>query len=274
MSVLNDLFQQILHSEERVRERFSRIRSVNKDIQTVQMQIQDAEDELKSMQGSLVVKSQRFAEEEEKLKSLQIRQNILDELRTGLEKNTAERRQQLDRVKDESDIERSKFIKAAKEFMMCHDLSGSGPKKREELAKNKLDELYKKTIQLKNEHETLRAQEREILVLRDKREKLIEEEKELNKQTKDLDIAYEECQRKTVALEQEKEMISKKPQNDPEFRRLNAELEAAKDGSMEGICEALKQELRELQQIYLKKELQKQKRLQQKQHGKVATTLI
>ena len=38
------------------------------------------------------------------------------------------------------------------------------------------------------EHETLRAQEREILVLRDRREKLIEEEKELNKQTKGISI--------------------------------------------------------------------------------------
>lgn len=46
---------------------------------------------------------------------------------------------------------------------------------------------------------------------------------------------------------------------------MSAELEAAKDGSMEGICEALTQELKELQQIYLKKELQKQKHLQQQQ---------
>jgi hypothetical protein len=55
--------------------------------------------------------------------------------------------------------------------------------------------------------------------------------------------------------------------------RLSAELEAARDGSMEGICEALTQELKELEQLYLKKELQKQKHLQQQQ-SKVSLKII
>lgn len=63
---------------------------MNKEIQSVQMQIQEAKGELESEQGSLVVKNQRLAEEEEKLRSLQIRQAILHDLRLELEKTNKE----------------------------------------------------------------------------------------------------------------------------------------------------------------------------------------
>ena len=53
-----------------------------------------------------------------------------------------------------------------------------------------------------------------------------------------------------------------------QFGRLSAELEAVKDDTMEGICEALSQELKELQQVYLKKELQKQKQQRQRERSR------
>ena len=49
------------------------------------------------------------------------------------------------------------------------------------------------------------------------------------------------------------------------LKRLADELEAMKDNSMEGICEALTDELKELQQIYMKSQLHKQKQQQQQQ---------
>lgn len=51
------------------------------------------------------------------------------------------------------------------------------------------------------------------------------------------------------------------------FSRLANELEVMKDNTMEGICEALTDELNELQQIHLKNRLLKQKQ-QQQQQGK------
>lgn len=59
------------------------------------MQIQEAKGELESVQGSIAIKDQRLAEEEEKLKSLQIRQSVLDELRVEFEKNNHKHKQEI-----------------------------------------------------------------------------------------------------------------------------------------------------------------------------------
>ncbi|XP_031563038.1 structural maintenance of chromosomes protein 2-like [Actinia tenebrosa] len=265
MSVLNDLFKQILYSEECVRERFSRLRSINEDIQSLQLQIRDAEDELKSLQGSVVLKNQRLAEEEEKLKSLRIKKNVTDEQRKELEEGNINFQQEIKMVKEESESERKKFISAVQTFILYHDLSGHGKMKRDETLRNKVACLRKEKKEICKDLELSKAQEKQILTLREGRDKCSHLVNELSKQNKDLSKNYEKAKKETEALEKEKETMSKKPQNDPEFRRLSAELEAAKDGSMEGICEALTQELKELQQIYLKKELQKQKHLQQQQ---------
>lgn len=47
-------------------------------------------------------------------------------------------------------LKRCKFINTAKEFMVCHDLSGNGSKRREELTRTKIDQLNQRELELKN----------------------------------------------------------------------------------------------------------------------------
>ncbi|XP_073238749.1 uncharacterized protein [Porites lutea] len=84
MSILNDLFEQIIQSEERIRERFTKLREVNNEIQVYQAKYQDFTDELKSLQGLLVLKSQRLAEEELNLKWFKISETVLTQKKKEL----------------------------------------------------------------------------------------------------------------------------------------------------------------------------------------------
>lgn len=57
---------------------------VNNEIQDYQVKYQDFTDELKSLQGLLVLKNQRLAEEELNLKWFKIREDVLTQKRTEL----------------------------------------------------------------------------------------------------------------------------------------------------------------------------------------------
>ncbi|XP_020611122.1 uncharacterized protein LOC110049655 [Orbicella faveolata] len=76
MSTLNDLFEQIIQSEERIRKRFAKLRNVNKEIHEYQVKYQDFMDELKSLQGLLTLKNQTLAEEELSLKWFTIQEGV------------------------------------------------------------------------------------------------------------------------------------------------------------------------------------------------------
>lgn len=76
MSTLNDLFEQIIQSEERIRKRFAKLRKVNNEIHEYQEKYQDFMDELKSLQGLLTLKNQLLAEEELSLKWFTIQEGV------------------------------------------------------------------------------------------------------------------------------------------------------------------------------------------------------
>lgn len=57
---------------------------VNNEIQDYQVKYQDFTDELKSLQGLLVLKNQRLAEEELNLKWFKIREDVLTQKKTEL----------------------------------------------------------------------------------------------------------------------------------------------------------------------------------------------
>ncbi|EDO49985.1 predicted protein [Nematostella vectensis] len=240
MSVLNDLFSQILHSEEKTRERFSKLRTVNNEIRACQLQIREVQADLNSLAETLRVKTHRLAEEEREVNWLKVRENVLKEKQKQLHDKNVEIETALKRVMESSDNERDAFTCQVSNFLKFHDLTGQGKRKRE-------DEDSSKLKQMRLEETRLR------MIL----------EKTLEKEYKT-----------TEMLEKEKAAAGSRLQSDAEFRsdtffldnRLSAELEAARDGSMEGICEALSEELKELQQLLLKQELQRQKKQQEQQH--------
>ena len=110
MSILSDLFDQIIQSEEKIRERFSKLRKglclfsyslifklsyikslvlfdfylVNKEIHNCQSKSQDLLDEFKSLEGLLIVKNQSLSEEELKLRWFKIWEDVLVQKRAEL----------------------------------------------------------------------------------------------------------------------------------------------------------------------------------------------
>ncbi|XP_030841853.1 uncharacterized protein LOC115924152 [Strongylocentrotus purpuratus] len=63
---------------------------------------------------------------------------------------------------------------------------------------------------------------------------------------------------KTKTLEDEKAFVSGKPHSDPEFKRLQSQLDASRDESLEGLCQTLRQQLDQLQRQQWQQQLRRQ----------------
>ncbi|CAH3033506.1 unnamed protein product, partial [Porites lobata] len=211
--------------------------TVNNEIQVYQAKYQDFTDELKSLQGLLVLKSQRLAEEELNLKWFKISETVLTQKKKELLEREKILIQQKEEIEDATDCDKEEFSREVVKFMALFDFCGKGKEKRMTEANEVMGEL-------KSEEQRIK----QVLT------------------TQLLNAVNQ-----TQLLQDEKQRAALKPQNDAEFRRLANELEAMKDNTMEGICEALTDELNELQQqIHLKNQLLKQKQ-QQQQQGKRRT---
>ncbi|KAI0213291.1 hypothetical protein LSAT2_001667 [Lamellibrachia satsuma] len=65
-------------------------------------------------------------------------------------------------------------------------------------------------------------------------------------------------------LEQEKIRLTELPYTDPEYKRLQADLEASRNDDLETLCRSLQQQRQELQQQLWQQELAKKRKQQQR----------
>ncbi|XP_068754437.1 coiled-coil domain-containing protein 172-like [Montipora capricornis] len=130
MSILSDLFDQIIQSEEKIRERFSKLREVNKEIHNCQSKSQDLLDEFKSLEGLLIVKNQSLSEEELKLRWFKIWEDVLVQKRAELLTRKALLFKQKEETKETIASHRRRFAKDAVDFMTNFDFYGRGKRKR------------------------------------------------------------------------------------------------------------------------------------------------
>ncbi|XP_019626254.1 PREDICTED: coiled-coil domain-containing protein 172-like [Branchiostoma belcheri] len=251
---LNVLFEQILHSEQRAQEQRSLLNDVKSEIAKCQEKVLEARDEQNTLQGKLVVKLQQLAEEELQLKWLETREAILKEQRQKLLKENEEREKQLQEVRTEEVKERERFLSELKEFGLAYDLSGDGHAYREKSAKEEHQKLKMEEQQLENELSSYTEHKRKIEEVEREKKKAEEEVASLRQKQSRLAQVLKEHHNRTADLELNKEELSQVPDMDPEFLRLKEELQVCKDDSMEAVCSALRQELRKLQQLKLKKE--------------------
>ncbi|XP_078662803.1 coiled-coil domain-containing protein 172-like [Branchiostoma floridae x Branchiostoma belcheri] len=259
---LNVLFEQILHSEQRAQEQRSLLNDVKSEIAKCQEKVLEARDEQNTLQGKLVVKLQQLAEEELQLKWLETREAILKEQRQKLLKENEEHEKQLQEVRTEEVKEREKFLSELKEFGLAYDLSGDGHAYREKSAKEEHQKLKMEEQQLENELSSYTEHKRKIEEVEREKKKAEEEIASLRQKQSRLAQVLKEHRNRTADLELNKEELSQVPDMDPEFLRLKEELQMCKDDSMEAVCSALRQELRKLQQLKIKK--QQEKREQEK----------
>ncbi|XP_035675225.1 coiled-coil domain-containing protein 172-like isoform X1 [Branchiostoma floridae] len=254
---LNVLFEQILHSEQRAQERRNLLNEVKTEIAKCQQKILETRDEQNSLQGKLVVKLQQLAEEELQLKWLETREAILIEQKQKLLKEKEGHEKQLEEVRKEVVKEREKFLSELKEFGLAYDLGGDGHVKRQESAKKEQQKLKIDEQQLENELSSYTEHKRELEEAEREKKRAEEEVASLRQKHSRLAQVLKEHHKRTADLELNKEELSQAPDMDPEFLRLKDELQVCKDDSMEAVCSALRQELRKLQQLKIKKEQEK-----------------
>lgn len=240
---------------------------MNDEIEIIEAKALEVKEEIKSFQGNLVIKSQKIAEQELQLKWFAEKQKIFAQQKEDMMKTKMELQSRLEKVMQDSESERERFLEEAEQFSSMYDLISDGRKKREVTAKKKLEDLVVLKQKLTSEIHAIKNEKNEIESLESKKEKLLLQINDLESEHKDINNLMKEKGEETRRLESEKEKIAEKAQNDPELQRLTAELQTCKENSisLEGICDALKQELREVQQQYYQKQLQKQKRERQQQ---------
>ncbi|XP_078355088.1 coiled-coil domain-containing protein 172-like isoform X1 [Oculina patagonica] len=263
---INDLFAQIIQSEERIRERFSKLREVNKEIQEYQVKYQDLTDELKSLQGLLVLKSQCLAEEELNLKWFTIQEHVSTEKRKELSGRNAHLFQLKERKGQTIDDEIEEFKMDVVKFIALFDLCGRGREKRITEATKQMEEVRRKEQRMKKDMATLMETQEQITSLLEEKNGLSVNNSQMECKFTALKAQLQNATNQTLCLQNDKKKAAVKPQRDPEFIRLSDQLDDTKNNTMEGICEALADELKEVQQIHLKIQLKKRKQQQQGRH--------
>ncbi|CAB3982919.1 Hypothetical predicted protein [Paramuricea clavata] len=161
--ILQDLYAQILQSEEQVKERNAKFKAVNEEIALTQAKTAEIRDELKSLQGNLAIQNNKVAEQELQLKWLKEKEKIMNSQKKHLEDTKMESQNT------------EKFVGECEEFSSMFDLTGDGTSKRETAKRAKLEELIKNTEKLKSEADrTIQGEKDETERLRQEKQKLSE----------------------------------------------------------------------------------------------------
>ncbi|CAH3034578.1 unnamed protein product, partial [Porites evermanni] len=158
---------------------------LNNEIQVYQAKYQDFTDELKSLQGLLVLKSQRLAEEEINLKWFKISETVLTQKKKELLEREDILIQQKEEMEDATDCDKEEFSREVVKFMALFDFCGKGKEKR-------MTETNEVMGELKSDEQRIK----QVLT------------------TQLLNAVNQ-----TQLLQAEKQRAALKPQNDAEFRR-------------------------------------------------------
>ncbi|XP_072025913.1 uncharacterized protein [Amphiura filiformis] len=195
-------------------------------------------------------------------------QEKLDEIR----KQKVEHHGQLVTLQESNRKERSKFISEVTAFSRSYDLGGKGQQERQADAKKHLNDLQKQQKQLETDNSVLGKQQTAITIEEEKQTVLQKEIEQLKAKLQSLTENHEKQVSKTKRLELAKMQVSNIPNADPEFQRLRSELESCQDDTMQGVCQALQQELDRLQRHRWQQQVQQQRQQpQQAQTKKVAS---
>ncbi|XP_078355099.1 uncharacterized protein LOC144639678 isoform X3 [Oculina patagonica] len=217
---INDLFAQIIQSEERIRERFSKLREVNKEIQEYQVKYQDLTDELKSLQGLLVLKSQCLAEEELNLKWFTIQEHVSTEKRKELSGRNAHLFQLKERKGQTIDDEIEEFKMDVVKFIALFDLCGRGREKRITEATKQMEEVRRKEQRMKKDMATLMETQEQITSLLEEKNGLSVNNSQMECKFTALKAQLQNATNQTLCLQNDKKKAAVKPQRDPEFIRF------------------------------------------------------
>lgn len=226
MSILNDLFEQIIQSEERIRERFSKLRAVNSEIQGTVVKYQDFTDELKSLKGLLVLKNQRLAEEELNLKWFTIQEDVLNKERKELSGRTEHLSQNKDKKEDAIENENEEFTADVVKFTAQFDFCERGNEKRMTEATKQIEALRRKEDRLKQDMASVKQTQEQITSQLEEKNGLSVNNSRTERKLTALTTQIQHANEQTRCLQADKKRVAAfKPHNNPEFKRFQVRVD-------------------------------------------------
>ncbi|XP_065068983.1 uncharacterized protein LOC135694211 [Rhopilema esculentum] len=155
MSLLDELFGQILQSEESIRQRFEQLKEAHSKILEFQSKLKDAAFEVQSLYGTMAVKNHKLVEKEVELKWFSSRVTILKQKALESKLVKEEISSQIREIESVIKQERTEFIEETKSFLESHELSSNLESHYEQKLKRNIQELKERTNELQTDLETL-----------------------------------------------------------------------------------------------------------------------
>ncbi|XP_052705768.1 cingulin-like isoform X2 [Crassostrea angulata] len=163
-------------------------------------------------------------------------------------------------MQNQGEKDRELFCQVVRTFIQNYGLQSDGHDRRKEEQKQALMEARLTEDDLKTELERITEKKRAVQELRAQLDREKQTSQRLQKTVKELDQQLRQLKEQTGSLSARKSELNAIPHRDPEFLSLNKELEILNEVSMENKCTALQHELQRLQQIWWQKEIRERKR--------------
>eukprot|EP00731_Ephydatia_muelleri_P020824 Em0013g551a len=264
MNSLNELFDQILRSEQSFRERLDKLRELSSKVQDLQLELKALREEVESIEGELVLKNQKLADAETEAKIMKVWHDVLSTQARELQLVEETSEKNLEEAAYKLSTLRREFVDELKEFGHSYDLCGLGTRYREDVARRQIKDIQNEILLLEAELVQIDAQ-------RDSMEKLQREIGEIQvklsedrKQEQDLKDRLAQQDREWKELQQEKEALAIKFSKDPELIKIQNELDCCLHCVEEEQCRGLEKELEALQRQCYQKQMRQQLSLQQR----------
>jgi len=228
--VITELFEQIVHSEERIKQRFEDLKKVNQEIQNHQAKIKSIKYQKDSLLGKLNNMRHKLLEEQLEEKWMNIRKDILF---TQKEKCFNEKHElvfELEEIQDRQKADSANFLEACDCFLEDFDvLSGSG------IIEKKQNILQQRLSNLKIEEDSLKNDILECEKLEGRRNELKDDHEKLKQEIEELMKNKDECKNKLLSTQRDckkmkdvKEGLLRKLQDNTNHRSLQNELDRSK----------------------------------------------
>ncbi|XP_048744520.1 golgin subfamily A member 6-like protein 7 [Ostrea edulis] len=260
MTSLDDLFNQIIHSELHAQQKKKYLHDLKCRIQSTLARKDRLQKKHIELKRELILKTNLLIQEEVNLKCEENKEKILQEEKTSLEG----KKQRVQ--KDLTDLQFRKlemverFCVGVRGFTWDYGLQSGGQQRRQEELRKAVEEVKQTEQDLRKEVDDINKR-REMLAEMDvQRGKEQQTLHSLQKNNEELDQELRKVTDATEALISRKSELNTVPHNDPEFLSLSKELEAVNGEHLEEKCVALQQELQRLQQILWQKQLKERKR--------------
>lgn len=257
---LDDLFNQIIHSELHAQQKKKYLHDLKCRIQSTLARGDGLQKKYNELKRELMFKTNLLIQEEVNLNTEENKEKILQEKVLALEKEKDDISKYVADMQNQGEKARELFCQVVRTFIQNYGLQSDGHDRRKEEQKQALMEARLTEDDLKTELERITEKKRAAQELRAQLDREKQTSQGLQKTMKELDQLLRQLREQTGILSVRKSELNAIPHRDPEFLSLNKELESLNECSMESKCTALQHELQRLQQIWWQKEIRERKR--------------